>query len=91
MIVAVNPRCAEYRYLKHIGPPGFISCLIYADLTRQISTSVYLEASASVDIYCAKAIMNCHHLFPVLIPLYLQRGFIWKILSMAACITFMCC
>ncbi len=60
---------------------GFISWLIYADLTQRIFTSVCLAGlaftlhlqSSSVDIYNAKTIWIYHHLLAVWLSLYLQH------------------
>lgn len=66
--------CQAHAY-KTYWFPGFISCLIYADLSRQIS---YWHDSAfaqrpwltRVDIYSARAIVNGHNQYRS--PSYLQ-------------------
>lgn len=92
MILAVNPLQAEDRNVKHNSLQDLLGVWFMQILLNRFLPLwiVSLYNLGSADIYNAKAITSCNH--PNCIDSFISTAlFIWKILSMDPCITFMSC
>lgn len=94
MILAVNPLQAEDRNVKHNSLQDLLGVWFMQILLNRFLPLclwiVSLYNLGSADIYNAKAITSCNH--PNCIDSFISTTlFIWKILSMDPCITFMSC
>lgn len=94
-IIAVNPLCAKDRYIKHIGLLDLSAVWFMQILLNRFQLAGFsLHSATSVEFSRHLQCQSNHELpsSPNCIDPFISTAlFIWKILSMVPCISFMSC